>query len=686
MVKYLLPDQKRPAQVLDYVVFAKGMLYACASVKMVEGQHPFLGGKCGVCTRAKSEKGKGNVSACESDEGRGKNAAFVPVPGEVGTYGFVLKPGSGRGGTHGLYLCQVSKPYTRRTRGQPEEEALEDSHNRGPMQTQSDMEREQIKVKHFLKLGYSHSDIMRVLQTLSQDAPTNDILQELIKTCRTNAAGAPGPPESSPKLIPRGCGSSLQHKQPDTTHSDSYSSTPFRPVVIDGSNVAISHGNKVVFSCRGIQLAVQWFWDRKIRDITVFVPLWRKEQSRPGAPITDQHIMDELERRNILVYTPSRCVNGKRVVCYDDRYIVKLAYTSDGIIVSNDNYRDLQQENPEWKKFIEDRLLMYTFANDIFMPPDDPLGRNGPTIENFLRKKPLISETKPPHCPYGKKCTYGVKCKFYHPERSNQPQLSVADELRAKSQPSSMTDEVPPSPNGLFDYWTAATPTYQDQLTLDLSGLDLYSSPHESPSPSYLQRSLPALYKSFKSDQAYGSLEGSMSRLFLSDSALQTSLAYSSGCMTANSSDYFLSGGSGMQSRRARSPDVPSRCYSPDLHILSGCQHGHTGYTRTLYPNQAYQRHAAYKNNNDVPFCNEALPYPQSTSNRLKVPDMTWGQGLTEVMDGDNLTGRRRDVRSQLSTIFPQSIVDQVMRLYPHTLDTAELVGLIQKYKNSAFL
>lgn len=78
----------------------------------------------------------------------------------------------------------------------------------------------------------------------------------------------------------------------------------------------------------------------------------------------DQHILHELERRKILVYTPSRCVNGKRVVCYDDRYIVKLAFDSDGIIVSNDNYRDLQTENLQWKKFIEERLLMYTFAND----------------------------------------------------------------------------------------------------------------------------------------------------------------------------------------------------------------------------------------------------------------------------------------------------------------------------------
>lgn len=36
------------------------------------------------------------------------------------------------------------------------------------------------------------------------------------------------------------------------------------------------------------------------------------------------------------------------------------------------------------------------------MPPDDPLGRHGPSLDNFLRKKPLTSEHKKQPCPYGK--------------------------------------------------------------------------------------------------------------------------------------------------------------------------------------------------------------------------------------------------------------------------------------------
>ena len=83
------------------------------------------------------------------------------------------------------------------------------------------------------------------------------------------------------------------------------------------------------------------------------------------------------------------------------------------------------------------------------MPPDDPLGRNGPTLDAFLRRKhsgstshpttnPGVSSSNRPTiavtpCPYGKKCTYGNKCKFYHAERRNQPQKSITEELKEKS-------------------------------------------------------------------------------------------------------------------------------------------------------------------------------------------------------------------------------------------------------------
>ncbi|KAE8278286.1 putative ribonuclease ZC3H12C [Larimichthys crocea] len=298
----------------------------------------------------------------------------------------------------------------------------------------------QAKLEFALKLGYSEETVRLVLSKLGPDTLINDILGELVKLGTKSdseqpAASLASTSSSSSSSSSCGCSELLDGQRSD---SPCPSDPPcdqdnLRPIVVDGSNVAMSHGNKEVFSCQGIQLAVDWFLERGHHDITVFVPAWRKEQSRPDAPITDQEILRRLEKEKILVFTPSRRVQGRRVVCYDDRFIVKLAYESDGIIVSNDNYRDLANEKPEWKKFIDERLLMYSFVNDKFMPPDDPLGRHGPSLDNFLRKRPVMPEQKKQPCPYGKKCTYGHKCKYYHPERGAQPQRAVADELRASA-------------------------------------------------------------------------------------------------------------------------------------------------------------------------------------------------------------------------------------------------------------
>ncbi|XP_014022589.2 endoribonuclease ZC3H12A [Salmo salar] len=313
----------------------------------------------------------------------------------------------------------------------------------------------QLRVDFFRKLGYSPMEVRTALLKLGLNTDTNSVLGELVRSgASTSTSNSTIPDSGDDTTGPTShTGSSmassrthgLQRDRPVSSLEDRRDTdSGLKPIVIDGSNVAMSHGNKQVFSCRGIELAVIYFLDRGHSTVIVFVPSWRKEQPRPDVPITDQHILMELEKKKIVVFTPSRRVGGKRVVCYDDRFIVKHAYESDGVIVSNDTYRDLQGERPEWKRCIEERLLMYSFVNDKFMPPDDPLGRHGPSLENFLRKKPLLPEHKRQLCPYGKKCTYGVKCKFYHPERAHQSHSSLADELREKARLSSVKEDRNP--------------------------------------------------------------------------------------------------------------------------------------------------------------------------------------------------------------------------------------------------
>ncbi|XP_062291384.1 endoribonuclease ZC3H12A [Scomber scombrus] len=303
----------------------------------------------------------------------------------------------------------------------------------------------------FHKLGYSTAQVQAVQKKYGPTMDTDKVLGELVRIGAGTEVAKQGPVTMS-VLVPRGDIRTpsptllMPVTSPQSREEISEDKDALRPIVIDGSNVAMSHGNKEVFSCLGIQLAVNFFLDRGHTQVTVFVPSWRKEQPRPDVPITDQHILRDLEKRKILVFTPSRRVAGRRVVCNDDCFIVQLGYESDGIIVSNDMYRDLQGEKPEWKRFIEERLLMYSFVNDKFMPPDDPLGRHGPTLENFLRKIPKTQKKQP--CPYGKKCTYGIKCKFHHPERAKQSNRLLADALRerhpstAQKQPSARSSPV----------------------------------------------------------------------------------------------------------------------------------------------------------------------------------------------------------------------------------------------------
>lgn len=66
------------------------------------------------------------------------------------------------------------------------------------------------------------------------------------------------------------------------------------------------------------------------------------------------------------------------------RYVVQYAASNGGVIVSNDNYRDLDGESPEMREAIRRRLLMFNFAGSLFMLPQDPLGSNGPCLDQFL--------------------------------------------------------------------------------------------------------------------------------------------------------------------------------------------------------------------------------------------------------------------------------------------------------------
>ncbi|KAI5644689.1 zc3h12a-like ribonuclease NYN domain-containing protein [Phthorimaea operculella] len=213
--------------------------------------------------------------------------------------------------------------------------------------------------------------------------------------------------------------------------------TGLRMIVIDGSNVAVEHGRKKVFSVKGLKICIDYFLKRG-HVVKAFVPRFRCRQGQS----TDPDLLDELEEQGLVVYTPSRQVKGRMITPYDDRYIVQCAAEFDGVIVSGDNYRDLIHENPRWRFIIENRLLMFTWVNDMIMFPKDPLGRRGPSLEEFLRHQPHPPKNQRPNTQNQQPHTYSQP----------PPQFSQPPPTFSQPPPPNFSQPPPPYSQGTYLY------------------------------------------------------------------------------------------------------------------------------------------------------------------------------------------------------------------------------------------
>ncbi|KAK2106474.1 hypothetical protein P7K49_015988 [Saguinus oedipus] len=100
----------------------------------------------------------------------------------------------------------------------------------------------QMKVDFFRKLGYSSLEIHSVLQKLGIQADTNTVLGELVKHGMATERERQVSPDPCPQLplVPRGGGTpKAPNLEPPLPEEDKEGSD-LRPVVIDGSNVAMS--------------------------------------------------------------------------------------------------------------------------------------------------------------------------------------------------------------------------------------------------------------------------------------------------------------------------------------------------------------------------------------------------------------------------------------------------------------
>jgi len=129
----------------------------------------------------------------------------------------------------------------------------------------------------------------------------------------------------------------------------------------------------VTFSWQGIKICVDWF-RRRQHKVRVFVPVEKCDSH--GSPAI-AGIVNYLTQIEALIKTPSGCS--------DDMFIIEAARQSNGIIVSNDLYRNEKRSNTDLKRHVSLNRLPYIFVDDLFIPANDPLGRTGPSLDEFLR-------------------------------------------------------------------------------------------------------------------------------------------------------------------------------------------------------------------------------------------------------------------------------------------------------------
>lgn len=516
----------------------------------------------------------------------------------------------------------ANKVYARKLQTSQQQPQLQESSDDDDLST---TERKNLEFAQ--KLGYSEQSIHTALTRLGSGAKQNELLAELIKL----TADAPRQP------LP------TNNNSNNSSNSNNYvpvsnSNGSLRHIVIDGSNVALSHGNNTVFSCRGIRICVDWFRQRGHRHITAFVPNWRKEQANNN--IADQELLHELEHERVLVFTPSRHLDGKRVSCYDDRYILKLAVETDGIVVSNDNYRDLLLESNEFRKVVQERLLMYTFVDDIFMPPDDPLGRSGPTLDMFLQQKPTDAQQQQLQqlCPYGKKCTYGQKCKFRHqtaplPLQRLPLQVSHSAPLHSNGGQQLVTNSGSGSSNSSNATKLAALARTKSNT------IDKISQQQQNQQQQQQQQ----LFHSFNSQLDLG-----------------------------GDSEQQLNRHKKLQ-RQAPQPPLPFRLavptYSTPLqqHQQQGSNNYHQYLTRTPSAPLADQHHGSK--------LTVSLSMPAHTMAHLSASDSRINEELHSAQASRE--EQRRLLRYHLNSLFPHHQVNAVLQLYPDETDAKTICAAI---------
>lgn len=340
----------------------------------------------------------------------------------------------------------------------------------------------------------------------------------------------------------------------------------------------------------------------------------------------------------------------------------------------------------------------------------------------------------------GKKCTYGIKCKFYHPERINQPQRSLADELRANARlsPTRSTSAVKEEKKGkrgsqaelLCSGSTESDKSSLQKISAERKSLTHKTKPNDVPLQikGCVSGSAPANSGSHRSSERYqhphmdslsyisqehldsgiGSLENQMSDMWPYRSTSHCDHSHAEQvtvCSCGRQRPVYPHSPSLEQnglvsykhgSHKSSASGASFLQYNPEI-PHSGPPHSFSGYGVPVHPANAGQYSLPSEYNapslpslHSREYWSEPYqmppPHVRSTSVRdphsvRRAPGPTYGDSCQWTVS-DQFAEERANVHVKLCGIFHPHLVDAVMSRFPQLLDPQKLAAEILTYKS----
>eukprot|EP00004_Rigifila_ramosa_P016949 TRINITY_DN4072_c0_g1_i1.p1 TRINITY_DN4072_c0_g1~~TRINITY_DN4072_c0_g1_i1.p1 ORF type:complete len:138 (+),score=28.07 TRINITY_DN4072_c0_g1_i1:133-546(+) len=120
------------------------------------------------------------------------------------------------------------------------------------------------------------------------------------------------------------------------------------------------------FSCKGIQIVIN-FYREKGYTVVAFLPQYylstKIAKMDAKHKVDDMKLLQSLVDQELLVLTPSQD--------YDDSYSIEYARKHNGMIISNDIFRDHNDKEADMGEWLKQHCISYTFVADEFLPNPD---------------------------------------------------------------------------------------------------------------------------------------------------------------------------------------------------------------------------------------------------------------------------------------------------------------------------